>query len=127
MPITQESDKGVVSGQSVHRNEFGIDGGIFWSPDGNKVAFYKMDEREVSEYPLVDASAEVAALQPERYPMAGMQSHKVKIGVYDTESGKTVWLKTGKPEDQYLTNIAWSPQGELFDVARSTVDRTPCN
>lgn len=116
--ITQDSVKGVVNGESVHRNEFGIDGGIFWSPDGNQVAFYRMDEQMVSEYPLVDASARVAELKPERYPMAGMSSHKVTVGVYDTRNGQTVWLKTGEPGDQYLTNIAWNPTGEAIYIAQ---------
>lgn len=115
--VTNESDRAIVCGQPVHRNEFGINKGIFWSPDGNKVAFYRMDERMVSDYPLVDASARIAVVKPEKYPMAGMASHQVTIGIHDTRDGKTTWLKTGEPADQYLTNIAWSPDGEDLYVA----------
>lgn len=104
------SDKdGIVYGQTVHRNEFGISKGTFWSPDGSKLAFYKMDESMVTEYPLIDIDQRIAQVEPTRYPMAGMTSHKVYIGIYDLNSGKTVYLKTEDPTDRYFTNIAWSP------------------
>lgn len=115
--VTEEKEKGIVSGQSVHRNEFGITGGIFWSPTGMKMAFYRMDETMVSDYPLVDISARVAVTKGSRYPMAGMTSHHVTIGIYDTERKKTIYLKSGKPDDHYLTNIAWDPEGKAVYVA----------
>lgn len=115
--VTNETDSGIVCGQSVHRNEFGINGGIFWSPDGNKLAFYRMDETMVTDYPLVDISARVAEVKPARYPMAGMTSHRVTIGIYDTTTGQTTFLKTGEPDDHYLTNIAWNPDASSVYVA----------
>lgn len=115
--ISSEENKGIVYGQSVHRNEFGINEGIFWSPDGEKLAFYRMDETMVEDYPLVDVSAREAKLKAIKYPMAGMTSHQVTIGVYDTKTGNTVYLKTGEPKDHYLTNVAWSPCGKFIYVA----------
>ena len=41
--VTSFNQKGIVCGESVSRNEFGIDGGIFVSPDRRKIAFYKKD------------------------------------------------------------------------------------
>ncbi len=107
--MVAEGAEGVVNGESVHRNEFGIHKGIFWSPQGNKLAFYRMDERMVTEYPLVDISTRIASLQSIRYPMAGMTSHQVSIGIYDPENNRTIYLETGDPTDRYFTNIAWSP------------------
>ncbi len=109
--VTKDSDKGIVNGQEVHRNEFGIDGGIFWSPDGNKLAFYRMDERMVSEYPLVNIDTRIASLTTARYPMAGEVSHEVSLGVYDLNQRKTIFLEIEGPKDQYLTCITWSPDG----------------
>ncbi len=106
--ITDEPD-GVVCGQTVHRNEFGIYKGTFWSPKGNLLAFYRMDERMVTQYPLVDITARVGELNNIRYPMAGMTSHQVKVGVYNTETGKCVYLNAGDPTDRYFTNISWAP------------------
>ncbi|MBK5194961.1 MAG: DPP IV N-terminal domain-containing protein [Proteiniphilum sp.] len=115
--VSNECNRGIIYGQSVHRKEFGITGGIFWSPCGKKMAFYRMDETMVSDYPLVDASARVAEVKNSKYPMAGMTSHRVTIGIFDTETKETTWLKTGEPDDHYLTNIAWSPDGKALYLA----------
>lgn len=111
--ITSEPD-GVVSGQTVHRNEFGIEKGIFWSSDGSKVAFYRMDESMVDQYPLVDMNQRVATLNSIRYPMAGLTSHHVTVGVYDLILDRTIFLETGEPFDQYLTNLTWGPDGKTI-------------
>lgn len=98
----------VVAGQSVHRNEFAIDGGIFWSTDGNRLAYYSMDESMVTDYPLVDITSRVAENTPIKYPMAGMTSHVVKLHVYDIATGTDIVMKTGEPADHYLTAITWN-------------------
>ena len=43
--ITDDADPGIINGQTVHRNEFGISKGTFWSPGGNYLAFYRKDDR----------------------------------------------------------------------------------
>ena len=106
--VTDEPE-GIVCGQSVHRNEFGISKGTFWSPQGNLLAFYRMDESMVTQYPLVDVTARIGEVNNIRYPMAGMTSHKVQVGIYSPATGKTVYLNTGDPTDRYFTNIAWAP------------------
>ncbi len=115
--VTDETAPGVVCGTSVHQNEFGIHKGTFWSPKGNALAFYRMDESMVTDYPFVNISKRVAEAEPHKYPMAGMKSHHVTVGVYDLSSGKTVWLKTGTPKEKFLTNIAWSPDERHIYIA----------
>ena len=115
--VTSDSCKGIVNGQKVHRNEFAIEKGTFWSPDGSKLAFYRMDETMVTDYPLVDIDNRIATLKTTKYPMAGMKSHHVTLGVYDVATGKTIFLKTGEPAEQYLTNITWSPDGKFIYIA----------
>jgi dipeptidyl-peptidase 4 len=115
--VTNDSDKGIVNGKTVHRNEFGIDGGTFWSPKGNLLAFYRMDETMVTEYPLVNIDERIAKTEYIRYPMAGMASHHVTIGVYDPSKNLVIYLKTGEPAEQYLTNVSWSPDEKYIFVA----------
>lgn len=103
---------GIKCGQVVHRNEFGIEKGTFWSPDGQRLAFYRMDETMVSDYPQVDTEARTTEYVPDKYPMAGTASHKVTVGVYDIATGKTIYLQAGDPTDRYFSNIAWSPCGK---------------
>ncbi len=107
--ISNEADKGIVYGQSVHRSEFGITKGTFWSPKGNKLAFYRKDERMVTDYPLIDMNVRPAKVNLIKYPMAGMKSHHVTLGVYNLTTKKTIYMKTGEPKEQYLTAVSWSP------------------
>lgn len=111
-----ENPEHVIAGQSVHRNEFAIDGGIFWSPDGNRLAYYSMDESMVTDYPLVDITTRVAKAAPIKYPMAGMTSHVVKLHVYDITTGTDVVMKTGEPADHYLTAITWNNDNEKIYI-----------
>lgn len=115
--ISTDSIDGVVYGQSVHRNEFGISGGIFFSPSGKYLAFYRKDERNVTKYPIVNFMTRVATPEPIRYPMAGMESEVVKVGVYHAETDEILYLETGEPAVQYLTNLAWTPDEKYILVA----------
>lgn len=121
--ITSDKDSNIVNGHSVHRDEFGINGGIFWSPNSNCIAFYRMDQTMVTDYPLVDISFTPARLKNIKYPMAGQASHHVTIGIYEIKSGKTIWLETGEPLDQYLTCVTWSPDGKYLFVAHLNRDQ----
>jgi dipeptidyl-peptidase-4 len=115
--VTEETNEHIVCGQAVHRNEFGIRKGTFWSPQGNYLAFYRMDETMVGDYPLVDVSTREAKLLNIKYPMAGRLSHEVRLGIYDIRSKEIVYLKTGEPKDHYLTNISWSPDEKSIYIA----------
>ncbi|MFY9153588.1 MAG: S9 family peptidase [Prolixibacteraceae bacterium] len=115
--ITNDENPHIINGSSVHRNEFGITKGTFWSPSGKHLAFYRMDETMVGDYPLVDYMAREAKLNNVKYPMAGMKSHQVTLAVYNLETQKTLFLKTGKSDDHYLTNICWGPDEKSIYMA----------
>ena len=120
--VTTDGNRELQYGMSVHRDEFGIHSGLFWSPKGNSLAFYRMDQTMVTDFPLVDNTPRVAQLALEKYPMAGMTSHKVTVGVYNPTTGKTLYLQAGDPTDRYFTNIAWSPDEKtiyMFELPRT--------
>ena len=134
LQVSKDGSRNLVYGQSVHRDEFGIRKGTFWSPDGAKLAFYKMDQSMVTDYPQVDITpicadnnkdsagvSRIAKVEPDKYPMAGETSHKVYVGVYDVNNNSTVYLKTADPTDRYFTNISWSPDEKtiyIFELNR---------
>lgn len=114
--ITFDENPGIVNGQTVHRNEFGISKGIFWSPTADKIAFYRKDETMVTDYPLVNIEPRIAEVENTKYPMAGMTSEEVTLGVYDLASKSTVFMNTGEPKDQYLTSVSWGPDGQFIYI-----------
>ena len=120
--IARSEEPGIVYGETVSRNEFGINGGIFWSPDSSRIAFYRKDERAVSLFPLLDIRSRTGELRQIRYPMAGMASEHISLLVYDLASGSTVCCKVDDFSDErYLTNISWTPDSRKIII--QVVDR----
>lgn len=115
--ITTDGVPGIVYGKAVHRNEFGINNGLFWSNDGTKLAFYRMDERMVTDYPLVDINTQPAHAEEIKYPMAGQQSHHVTLGCFDVATKNTRYMATGEGKDHYLCSVTWSPDGNSIYIA----------
>jgi len=114
--VAQGSDS-IVYGQSVHREEFGISKGTFWSPTGDKLAFYRMDQSMVEQYPIPNWEVIPAKVRHIYYPMAGRKSHHVTLGVYDLNTGKITYLNTKGDPEHYLTNVCWASDGSEIYVA----------
>ena len=115
--VTQETNPAIVNGQAAHRSEFGITKGTFWSPTGARLAYYRMDQTMVTDYPLIDINPLPAQGKGVKYPMAGGKSHHVTVGVYNVATKQTIFLQTGEPAEQYLTNITWAPDEQTIYVA----------
>ena len=124
--VSHDGSRELVYGQSVHRDEFGIEKGTFWSPDGQRLAFYRMDQRMVADYPQVDIDQRIAAYEPDKYPMAGETSHQVTVGVFDIATDRVVYLECGDPTDRYFTNIQWSPDGSTIYLFELNRDQNDC-
>ncbi len=135
--ISTDGSRSIVYGQSVHRDEFGISKGTFWSPNGSKLAFYRMDQSKVTDYPQVtipeidnfnhpETQSCIATPAPDKYPMTGETSHKVTVGVFDVKTAKTIYLKAGDPTDRYFTNIAWSPDNKVIYMFELNRDQNDC-
>ena len=115
--VTNNSDKNIVSGQSISRNEFGISGGIFWSPKSSFLAFYQKDETDVADYPLLDINETPGKLVNIKYPMIGQKSEKPRVGIYNIASGKTVFITPKNNVEDYVTNLAFTPDEKFVLIA----------
>ena len=136
--LSTDGSREIVYGQSVHRDEFGINKGTFWSPDGQRLAFYRMDQSMVTDYPQVDLSPNqdfgIAKPEPDKYPMAGTNTHVVTVGVFDVGTGKTLYLQTppvsyaatALQQPCYLTNISWSPDSKKVFIQELNRDQNDC-
>ena len=122
-PITEFSDKNIVSGQAIARSEFGITKGLFWSPEGNYLAFYQKDETNVHDYPLLDVNAYPGELNSIKYPMAGQTSEKARVGIYNLEKKNTQYISTRSGEESYLTNLSWTPDESKILLAEVNRDQ----
>ena len=121
--VAVSDDRETVYGQTVSRNEFGISGGVFWAPDGRKLAFYRKDESRVTDFPLLNIQTRTGELELLKYPMNGMDSEIITLGIYDIDKGSTVYLNvTDFTEERFLTNVSWSPDGKSVYV--QVLDRT---
>ena len=135
--LSKDGSREIVYGQSVHRDEFGIHKGTFFSNDGTKLAFYRMDQSMVVDYPQVtipeidyfnhpETQTCSAVAAPDKYPMTGETSHEVTVGVFDSATGKTIYLKAGNPKDRYFTNISWSPDDKTIYMFELNRDQNDC-
>ncbi len=121
--IAKSEDRNIVYGSSVSRNEFGITRGYEWSPSGRKLAFYRKDESRVTDFPLLDITTRTGTLKEIKYPMNGMASEQLQVGVFDFESRSTAWLQVSDySEDRYITNLSWSPDDKYLFA--QVVDRS---
>lgn len=108
---------GIVIGESVSRNEFGINTGYFPSTSGKKIAFYLKNEMEVTKFPLLDINSRTGSLVQIRYPMNGMTSERISLGIYDTDSKAIRWVKAADFDiEEYLTCISWSPDDRYIFI-----------
>ncbi len=114
--ITNDQDKGIVNGSSVHRQEFGIDKGIFFSPKGNYIAYYRKDETMVADYPLVNTASRIASAKNIKYPMTGEKSEEVTLVIFSPKGRQYTTVKTAGPAEQYLTSVTWDPSEKYIYI-----------
>ena len=115
LEIGVSPDRNTVYGGTMMRNEFGFTQGYLWSPDGTKVAYYKKDQSRVTDFPLLNIKTRTGELELIKYPMNGMDSELLQVGVFDFATENTVWMNvTDFTEERYITNLAWSPDGKYL-------------
>ena len=115
--VTNDENPAIVNGSDyVHRQEFGIDRGMWWNASATQLAYYRKDETMVGNYPIINWNEREAVNKDLKYPMAGMTSEQVTLVLYDVASGKKVTLQTGEPKEQYLTMVSWEPSGKYIFV-----------
>ena len=132
--LTTDGSRDIVYGEAVHRNEFGIEEGLFWSPDGQRLAFYRMDQSMVTDYPQVNIDPRNAQMEPDKYPMAGMNAHVVTVGLYDLRTKQTIYLQTppvsydatALQQTCYFSNISFSPDSKHVYIFELNRDQNDC-
>ena len=115
--LPKEEKEGVVIGESVSRNEFGISGGVFPSPSGKLLAVYRKDESAVTQFPLLDIDSRTGSLRNIRYPMNGMASEHISLLICDTLGNvRAIVTPTEFSEERYLTCVSWGPDDKYIFI-----------
>lgn len=111
-------DRNIINGTTdwVYEEEFAITKGFEWSPDGNKIAFFKFDESKVKEFNMLTWDHLYPSEHRFKYPKAGEDNSVVDVFIYDLNSQKSTKLNTGSENDQYIPRFYWLPNSNTLTV-----------
>jgi len=111
--LTADGSDNVINGTSdwVYEEELDLRDAFRWSPDGRRIAFWRLDQTAIPRFYLIDADSLYPQLLPVRYPKSGMPNSEVKIGVVDLGTRQTTWVDLGGDKDIYVAamDFAGSP------------------
>ncbi|WNJ19855.1 S9 family peptidase [Pontibacter sp. G13] len=102
----------------VYEEEFAFVDAFKWSPDGNRIAYYRFDESAVEQFSMSIYGSLYPAMETFKYPKAGEENSKVSIHIYDVDTKKTVQADLGKETDQYIPRIKWTASNDKLAVMR---------
>jgi dipeptidyl-peptidase-4 len=119
-PLTTGGREELLKGQLdwLYPEEFDCATAYWWSPDSSKIAYYEMDERPVTRYPILDMSSPLGATVYTRFPQAGEANPIVRVGVVSASGGETKWMNSGANTDVYIPRVSW-----LADSRRVAIER----
>lgn len=118
--ITTDGSDNILNGEFdwVYEEEFGLADAWRWSPDGKKIAYWRLDQTREKIYHLIDEMGEYNKVFDLKYPKVGEQNAIVKIGVADISTGKTTWMDIGKNDDIYIPRIFWTNSSNQLSIMR---------
>ena len=118
--LTTSGSEEILKGQLdwLYPEELDSTTAYWWSPDSSKIAYYEMDERPVTRYPIMDMSSPAGAIEYTRFPQAGEANPIVRVGVVPVAGGETMWMDTGADTDIYPARVEW-----LRDSQRVAIER----
>lgn len=118
--LTHDGGGVVVNGTSdwLYEEELGLRDAFRWSPDGERIAFWRFDQGPVPVFPLYDATSAYPAVTPIRYPKAGGSNSAVRIGAVEVESGRITWFDAEGGDEAYLPWMEWAASSEEVLVQR---------
>jgi dipeptidyl-peptidase-4 len=118
--ITQGGTEEIRKGELdwVYPEELDIKTAYWWSPDSSAIAYLEMDERKVSQYPMVDFSSPSGEAEMERYPPAGGANPIVRVFVASLGGGEPRVMDIGAEPDIYIPRVNWLTDSKHLAIQR---------
>jgi dipeptidyl-peptidase-4 len=124
--ITQGGTEEIRKGELdwVYPEELECKTGYWWAPDSSMIAYLEMDERKVSQYPMVDFSSPSGEAEMERYPTAGGANPIVKVSVVSLSGGEPRVMDIGAESDIYIPRVNWLTDSKRVAIQRLNRNQT---
>ncbi len=100
----------------VYEEELAFTKGFYWSPRGDRIAFYRFDEAHVKQWQMTLYDSLYATQYKFKFPKAGERNANVSIHVYDLKTGQTQACETGDWE--YIPRIKWTRDNDKLCIMR---------
>jgi dipeptidyl-peptidase-4 len=123
--LTRDGGENVINGTSdwVYEEELNLRDAFRWSPDGKRIAFWRLDQTAIPPFYLLNQDSLYPALVPVRYPKAGTPNSEVKIGVTDIAGGRTAWVDLGPDKDIYIAAMGFADSSGQVWLTRLNRDQ----
>ena len=106
----------------VYPEELSLDTAYWWAPDGKSIAYLQFDVSPEPLYPHEDLRGAQAVYEPQRYPRAGENNARVRLGVVAATGGVTRWLDAGDTvRAALIARAGWADAEHLFAVRTNRV------
>ena len=118
--LTRDGGENVINGTSdwVYEEELDLRDAFRWSPDGKRIAFWRLDQTAIPPFYLLNQDSLYPALVPVRYPKAGTANSEVKIGVVEVAGGRTSWVDLGPDKDIYVAAMGFADSSGALWLTR---------
>ncbi len=118
--LTTDGDETIINGTTdwVYEEELGLRDAFRWNPDGTRIAYWRLDQSPIREFHLIDETSLYPELIPVRYPKAGTENSRVRVGSLELATGETTWFDLGPEEDIYVPRMEWAVSSEEVVIQR---------
>jgi dipeptidyl-peptidase-4 len=119
-PLTTDGSEPIINGTTdwVYEEELSLRDAFRWSPDGTRIAYWRLDQSPIRTFHLVDQTSLYPELIPIRYPKAGTDNSRVRVGSLELATGETTWFDLGPEEDIYIPRMEWAASSDEVVIQR---------
>ncbi len=129
--ITTNGSDIIINGTSdwVYEEEFDTRDCFLWSPDGSKIAYWQFDTEGIGIFNMINNTDSIySKIIPIEYPKTGTKNSACRVGVINSNGGKTTWFKVkGDPRNNYIPRMKWAASSDEVVIQQLNRLQNTCN